>query len=183
MAKKAETLSAAPAAASSYRRFEEVHSSYGSGLHETWLAAQGKLAESRRNYLQRLHDAQLDLQKEVQDASQKYSKAIEEAASSGKNSAELRAAAHREHVEALNAAVVAGWKRSEEIKRDYRDSVEAVRAEYARGNDACYRSFLSDLQGAWAGVDPGSIDVQHLNLISHLLLATTYTAHTKLGPV
>jgi len=173
--------STSTASESPYRKFEEIHGSYASGLHDNWMAAHGRLTEAKRNYLQRLHDGQLELQKEVQDACHKYAKAVADAASA-ENSADLRASAHREHVEALNAALVSAWRRSEEIKREYRESVEAAQSDYSRGNDTAYRSFLRDLQGAWAGVDPGSLDVQHLNLISHLLLAAAHTAHSKLGP-
>jgi hypothetical protein len=162
---------------SPHRRFEEVYRTYTNCLQDAWLANQGRFAETNRDFLQRLYGAQLELQKEVQEANRKFS-----GQPRNESDAQLRAAAYREYVEAINAAFVTGWNRAEEIKREYRQNVEAARSDYVKSNDDCYRSLLRDLQSAWSGVDPANVDVQHLNLISHLLLAATYTAYSRLGP-
>jgi hypothetical protein len=162
---------------SPYRRFEEVNRTYTNCLQDAWLATQGRFAETSRDFLQRLYGAQLELQKEVQEANRKFS-----GEPRNESDAQLRAAAYREYLEAINAAFVTGWNRAEEIKREYRQNVEAGRSDYVKSNDDCYRSFLRNLQSAWSGVDLANVDVQHLNLISHLLLAATYTAYSRLGP-
>jgi len=161
-----------------YRRFEEAYHTYTNCLQDAWLAAQSRFAQTHRDYQQQLYSVQLELQKEAQDAHRRFS----EQARSEDSSAEHRASAHREQIEATNSAFVSGWNRVEDIKREYRKNVETARSEFFNSNDACYRSFLRDVQNAWSGIDPSSVDVHHLHLIGQLLLAATCTAHGRLGP-
>jgi hypothetical protein len=164
-------------AESPYRRFEEAYRTYTNALQDNWLASQGRLAKLRSDFLQRLSEVQLELQKEAQDAHRRFSEQAR-----NESSAELRAAAHREQMEAANAAFVTGGNRVEEIKREYRENVAAAQTEYFSSNDACYRSFLKDVQNAWSTIDPDAVDVQQLLLISQLLLSATCTTHGRLGP-
>jgi hypothetical protein len=157
------------------RQIEEVYGKYASSLQDACLAAQTKVGEAERAYLQSLHQVQLDLQKELLNASQQYVTACD-AARSKENAAEACGQAQQDYVEAVNAAHVASRNKAEELDRSHREKLEAVRTDHTDSNEASYRSLVKDLQSIWGRVDAGTVDPQDLNLLSHTLLAATQSA-------
>jgi hypothetical protein len=158
-----------------FQQFEDIYSAYMTALQNALLAAQDQLRDMNRDYLQSLNGVQTEVNKQVHEASQHLRKASDEAAGS-ENAPERWAASHREYADTLNTVITSGWKRSEEIKRNHWDAVEAARVAHCKSNDASYQSFLAEMRNAWAGVDPAAVDVNNLNLISHLMLAASQTA-------
>lgn len=156
-------------------QFEDIYTGYTTALHKEWMAAQDQLRDIHRECLQNLNEIQSDVHKEIQDACQRLTKTREDI--SGKeNAPELWATAHREHANALNTAMTSGWKRSEDIRRNHRDALEAARAAHRKSNEASYQNFLNEMRNAWAGIDSSAVDVNNLNLISHLMLAASHSA-------
>jgi hypothetical protein len=169
--KKAGGATASPTSSDApHRQLEEAYGGYANSLQDAWLSVQTRLGEEQRNYLQSVQTAQLDVQKELQDAHQRYVKA-HEAAAGKDNAAELCAQAHREYVEAVNAAHVSGRNKLEEIERYHRDKLESLREEYSKKVETSHRSLVKGVQKVWSRVDPDRIDAQQLNQLSHALLA------------
>jgi hypothetical protein len=160
-----------------YRRFEEAYKKYVDSLHNARLEAQSRFAEGNRSFLQRLSEAQFELQKESHDSYRKYIEQVQ-----NEDTADARGAAHQQHSEAANAAFAASSNRVAEINRDHGQNAEALRSDYLKINEDCYRAFLKDLQQAWSELDPDSVNTQHLSSIARLLLAATQIANSSLGP-
>lgn len=183
MAEK-KTGGATPSTTSSdapQRQLEEICGNYTSALQDAWLAAQTRLGEAQRNYLQGLQGVDLELQKELQEAYQQYVKA-HEAAAGKENNAELCAQAHREYVEAVNAAHLACRNKAEKIERTHRDKLEALREEHSKSTETSYRSLVKGIQNVWARVDVDTVDIEHLNESGHLLLAATQIVRGTMKP-
>jgi catalase len=154
------------------RQLHEVYSKHTNSLQDACLTAQARVGEAERNHLQSVNEVHIELQKQLQDSCQRYAKALE-ATAGNENAAELAVQAHREYAEEVNSAHVSARNKLEEIDRSHRDKLESARADYAKSQENSYRSLAKELQGALTRVDPENLDPQQINLLSHILLATS----------
>ena len=160
------------------QQVEQVYTRYQNALQDACLNAQSRVEEEHRNYVRSHQELQLEVQKKLQDACQRHAKALEEAAGN-ENAQQLALQAQRQYEDDVNEAHVAARNKAEDLDRNYRDKLDAARADHEKRNEESYRALVRDLQGVWTKVDPDNVELQHIDLLSNVLLAATQTARAK----